>query len=275
MAMQKLTEQNARQILSAAGEKPVFLYFYVQMPECEDITKKVEAKLGTLNLVGVDVQSNIGQMLAMQTGLQGVPALMVLLKGQPQEMLQGEEIIAQLDDIASRYQPKQSELDYQQALKARDAGDLTTATTKALAAFSAEHENLDYKLLLADLYIRAKRLEDAHALLDNPGRTEQGLKAYKDLMSALTLAEQAQDSPQLKELEKQHRAHPEDLQVTLSLAAALAEAGRRREALEMLLDEYRRDRKEEVKKTYLDILNTMGGDPLQKRFRNQLYSLLY
>ena len=33
--------------------------------------------------------------------------------------------------------------------------------------------------------------------------------------------------------------------------------------------------KEEVKKTFLDILNTMNGDKAQSRYRRKLYTLMY
>jgi len=31
----------------------------------------------------------------------------------------------------------------------------------------------------------------------------------------------------------------------------------------------------EVKKTFLDLLNTMQGDPLQKEYRRKLYTIMY
>ena len=60
------------------------------------------------------------------------------------------------------------------------------------------------------------------------------------------------------------------------LAAALSAAGKKQQALELLYAVLKQDlTAAEVKKTFLDILSTMAGDPLQKQYRNKLYTLLY
>ena len=172
--------------------------------------------------------------------------------------------------------PKESELKMRKALEEEAAGNLSDALRLAAASFADDPANLENKLILARMYIKDKNLTKAHELLDNPGREEQSRQDYKDLVSALTLAEQAADSPELRVLEKQHAEQPDNCEITKSYAAALAEAGKRKEALELLFEILKKDiGNDTVKKTYLDILSTMAGDPLQKQYRNKLYTLMY
>ena len=98
---------------------------------------------------------------------------------------------------------------------------------------------------------------------------------YQQLIAALTLAEQAQNSPALMELKDKFEKDPSD-ENAVAYAVALAEAGKKEEALEMLFTKLKEDlNKEEVKKTFLDILNTMNGDKAQSRYRRKLYTLMY
>ena len=102
------------------------------------------------------------------------------------------------------------------------------------------------------------------------------MQDYKDLVSALTLAEQAAESPEIKELEAKFNADPDNSEIASNYAAALAEAGKKAEALEILFNILKKDLSDaNAKKTFLDLLNTMSGDPLQKEYRRKLYTLMY
>lgn len=279
--MQTLTEQNVRELLvDGSMNKAVFVYFYMDSPECSAATSAVKGAIGEDNayitLICADVKDPVAQALCMQIGFQGVPALAVFSKGRPVDALQGDDVTAKLQELISKYMPKESELKMRKALEAETSGDLIGALRLASEAFAEDPANLQNKLILARMYIKDKNLTKAHELLDNPGREEQSMQDYKDLVSALTLAEQAADSPELRELEKQHAQQPDNNEITLSYAAALSEAGKRKEAMDLLFGILQKDLSNEaVKKTYLDILSTMSGDPLQKQYRNKLYTLMY
>lgn len=276
-----LTEQNVQQvILQGSQEKAVFVYFFADAPECQQANAAVKAAIGAsdpyVSLAEADVTSAVGQAVAMQLGLRSVPALIVFKKGQPVDALQGDEVVSGIGDLVKKYHPSETELLTREALEAEAAGDLNTALTKAAKAYEGDPKNLDTKLIYARLCIKAKRCEKAHELLDNPGRQEQNSQDYKDLISALTLAEQAADSPELRKLRDEHEAHPENDELTCKYAAALSEAGKNQEALKMLYELLKQDlSKAEIKKTFIDILNTLAGDPLQKVYRGKLYTLMY
>ena len=143
-------------------------------------------------------------------------------------------------------------------------------------AYNIEPNRLDIKFIYARLCIKTKNLEKAHELLDNPGREEQNSQEYKDLISSLTLAEEAADSPEIRDLQKTYEENPQDMDIAKKLAVALSNGGRNEEALNILFEILKKDLSNaEIKQTFLDILSTLSGNPLQKTFRRKLYTLMY
>ena len=172
--------------------------------------------------------------------------------------------------------PSEAQLLIREANDLEQKGDLQQAVTKAKQAYNLDEKNVEIKLIYARLCIKNKELELAHILLDNAGREEQSMQDYKDLVSALTLAEQAAESPEIKELEAKFNAAPDNSEIASNYAAALAEAGKKAKALEILFNILKKDLSDaNAKKTFLDLLNTMSGDPLQKEYRRKLYTLMY
>ncbi|MGN0902229.1 MAG: hypothetical protein ACI4M9_02995, partial [Succinivibrio sp.] len=67
----QLTEQNVKEVIvDASMTKAVFVYFYMNAPECEAATKAVRAAISEGNkyvsLVEADVQEQVSQAVAMQ-----------------------------------------------------------------------------------------------------------------------------------------------------------------------------------------------------------------
>lgn len=277
----RLTEQNVKEVIvDASMKKAVFVYFFMNAPECEVATKAVTAAITDNNeyisLVEADVQEQVSQAVAMQLGLQTVPALIVMQNGRPVDALQGDDIVTKLPETIKKFMPSEAELLIREANDLEQKGELQQAVTKAKQAYNLDEKNVEIKLIYARLCIKNKELELAHTLLDNAGREEQSMQDYKDLVSALTLAEQAAESPEIKELEAKFNADPDNSEIASNYAAALAEAGKKAKALEILFNILKKDLSDaNAKKTFLDLLNTMSGDPLQKEYRRKLYTLMY
>ena len=98
-----LTEQNVKEVvLDASMNKTVFLYFYADAPECQKATNTVKTAISDNNdyisLVEANVSEQITLALASQIGLQSVPALAVISKGQPVDILVGDDVISKLQE---------------------------------------------------------------------------------------------------------------------------------------------------------------------------------
>ncbi len=277
----RLTEQNAKEVIvDASTQKAVFVYFYMDAPECQKATNALRAAISDnnayLSLVEADVQEPVGQAIAGQLGLQSVPTVVIMKDGRPAGTLIGDDIVNKLSETIQMFMPSQADMLMKSALAFEEEGKFAQAQAKAKEAYELQPKDFIFKLIYAKMCIKNKDLSKAHELLDNPGREESESQDYKDLISALTLAEQAAESPAIKELEAQFKANPMDSQIAISYSAALAEAGKRREALDILFNLLSKDLSNaDVKKTFLDLLNTLQGDPLQNEYRRKLYTIMY
>ncbi|HIV55263.1 MAG TPA: tetratricopeptide repeat protein [Candidatus Anaerobiospirillum stercoravium] len=274
-----VSQENLEQVLQSSLQKPLFCFFYDESAECQGPKNAVTTAISDTNeyvsLGLFPLTDRACLMVAGQIGLQQVPTLVVVDQGQPVAMLEGNEIVTGLQELLNKFMPSQADLLMREALQAEAVGDLSAAVTKAGQAYGMDESNLKFKFIYARLLIAQKNLKQAHALLDDAGREEKASAEYQQLISALTIAEQAQNSPELMELERKYQQDPSD-ENAIAYAVALAEAGRKDEALELLFAKLKQDlSKDEVKKTFLDILSTMNGDKLQSQYRRKLYTLMY
>ena len=277
----QLTAQNVKEVLiDASMTKPVFAYFYVDAEECAATTTAVQSAIGDNNayvsLVMANVQEEVAQAIAMQIGLRNVPALIVFKEGRPVDALQGADVTEKLNELLNKYMPSEEELTLRAALEAEAAGDLGTALQKVAKVYSDNPKNSQAKFIYIRLCLKQKNLDKAKELIDTATREEKDSKDYQDLLSALNLALKAQESPELALLQEKYKENPQDMEILKQLAAALSEAGKRQQALDLLFEAFKKDTgNAQVKQLIIDILNTMQGDPLQSKYRRNLYTLMY
>ncbi len=321
-----LTQENFEQTLKSSMQKPLFCLFFDQDPSCDSAKTALTSAISDTNeyvsLVMCDLQDRMVQVFASQIQLRTVPTLVVIDQGMPAALLEGQDIITNLQETLNQFIPSAGDLLMREALQAEASGDLSVAVAKASEAFNLDNSNLSYRFIYARMLIGVKNTKAAHELLDNLGREEKQSPEYQQLISALTLAEQAQNSPELLELQakfeqddselldnlgREEKQSPEYQQLISALtlaeqaqnspellelqakfeqddsdenavayAIALADAGKKEEALNILFAKLKISlAKEEVKKTFMDILSTMDGDPNQSAFRRKLYTIMY
>lgn len=277
----QLTEHNIKSVLiDDSFNKAVFCLFYMDVPECQPALSALRAAVGPdqpyISLVLADLSEQVSQAIALQIGLRGVPALIVFRDGRPADVLQGDEVVTRLDELTQRYMPSEAELLAEEARALEGAGDYAAACEKAAQAYRLDGGDVALRHLYAGLLIRLRNLDKAQELLDSAGREERESQSYQDLLSALSLALKAQESPELLELEQKFRASPDDDQLASEYAIALKAAGKTAAALEILYARLEQDKnKEDIRKVFIDMLNTLAGDPLQSQYRRKLYTLMH
>lgn len=274
-----LTQENFEQTLKSSMQKPLFCLFFDQDPSCDSAKTALTSAISDTNeyvsLVMCDLQDRMVQVFASQIQLRTVPTLVVIDQGMPAALLEGQDIITNLQETLNQFIPSAGDLLMREALQAEATGDLSVAVAKASEAFNLDNSNLSYRFIYARMLIGVKNTKAAHELLDNLGREEKQSPEYQQLISALTLAEQAQNSPELLELQAKFEQDDSD-ENAVAYAIALADAGKKEEALNILFAKLKISlAKEEVKKTFMDILSTMDGDPNQSAFRRKLYTIMY
>lgn len=277
----QITPENFRaELIDASMTKTIAVYFYADaLPECQPITGQLESLIGTANsyltLAKVDVSNPQLQGLAVQLGLQALPALVLFKEGRPVDAIMGAEQLAGAQQFLASYLPNEEDLLLEQARADLSRGAAQTAYESLLAARKLISTRSDINLALIDCCLQLQKLTQAKELLAQIPMVDQD-SDYARLVSALELAEQAAESPEIQALEARLRQDPENGLLKQELAIQYSQSGRKEEALELLLGILRHDLAfGDAKKIYLDILATMSGDAVASRYRRQLYTLLY
>ncbi|AEY01040.1 thioredoxin domain-containing protein [Oceanimonas sp. GK1] len=274
-----ITVENFQQaLIQASMDKTVVIFFHAdQVPECQPMSAQLERLIGADNghvdLARVDVADPQLQSLAVQLGLQALPALVAFKGGQPVDILEGPQDEAALKGFLQPYQPNQAELLLDQAKQM--LGLDPQAAYDLLQQARALDDTPAIRLTLAETALALNKLEETRQLLDTIGMADQDAQ-YQHVLARLELAQEAADSPELRELEQRLAAAPEDLGLKEELAVQYFQAGRQEEALQLLTEILQKDLSfGDARKHLLDMLTSMGADPVASRYRRKLYSMLY
>lgn len=269
-------------LIDASMKKPVVIYFHApQMPECQGMTPLVESLVGPDNplvtLAKVDMNDPQLQPLASQLGLRALPALVLFHQGRPDEqaILEGPQDEATLRHYFAAFAPKEEELLFEKGQQALADGQADVAYAHLTKAHQLAPDRHDISLWLTQAALDINLLDEAQERLGKIPMAAQD-DHYQTLSSRLALALQAADSPELRALEARYEQEPDNFALTQELAVQYSQAGRQEEALALLFTILKRDLAfGDAKKTYLDILTTMGAHPAAQSYRRKLYSLLY
>ncbi|MFY8351884.1 tetratricopeptide repeat protein [Pseudoalteromonas sp. SSM20] len=280
----ELTADSFSQVISeTAPETLIALYFYTQQaPECAEMTSMLEAKavqysqnllLAKLNC---DVEQALASQLAQQIGLQGIPAILLLKGGTPVDMLPGPQTQEMLDAALEKHLPNAEDLLVTQAQQLLSQGNFSEAYTKAKQAYDVNAQNSKVKLILADICLNIQKVDDADALLATIPMVDQDAY-FNNLKAKVELAQQAKDSPEIKQLEADIANDETNFDAKVKLAVQYDQVGRKEEALETLFSVLQKDLAfGDARKMYLDVIATLpDGDELAARYRRKLYSILY
>ncbi|WP_105167022.1 tetratricopeptide repeat protein [Pseudoalteromonas sp. T1lg23B] len=279
-----LTPDNIQQVLGEQNQDKLILltFFSAQNPDClaqASILSNLATSYGEhliIATVDCEQQQALASQLAQQIGLQSLPTLVMLKNGAPVDMLQGSQSEDEIKKALAEHLPKPEVLLLDQAKQALAADDLNTAFSFAKQAYDIDANNTRVKLVLANICIQIQKLDDAKALLDSVDEQEQDAY-YQNLCAKLQQAQTQQESPEIKMLSEALAAEPENDDLKLRLAKLLGEAGRKEEALDLLLSILKRDLNfASAKQDFLEIVTSLpDGDTLAATYRRKLYSLLY
>lgn len=275
-----ITVENFQQIvLQESQHKLVMIDFWAEWCEpCKDllpILEKLAAEYQQ-HLILAKVDCEAQQEVAGQFGIRNLPTVMLVKDGQPVDGFAGVQPEAQIREMLAKYLPNPEDEALQQALQLAQTGDYQAAFPLAKQAFDINPDSIDVKFLYIDCLVETGSVNQAKELLQQVGLVDQDQR-YQALAGKVELAEQAADSPEIRQLQAQVDANPDDLQARVDLAVQLQQAHRVDEALALL---YTVLLKElgfgDARKTMLDMINALpDGDPLKSEYRRKVYGLLY
>ncbi|MCA0872674.1 thioredoxin [Seohaeicola saemankumensis] len=240
-------------VVQASQEVPVIVDFWAPWcgpcktlgPMLEDA---VTAAKGAVKMVKVNVDQ--AQSIAGQLQIQSIPTVYAFYKGQPvdgfQGALPGSEIKAFVDRVieAAGGESPGGQLDdaveAAEEMLAEGAAVDAAQTFAAILGEDANHAAAYGGLVRA--HIAMDELDKAEAILNGAPAEISTHPALEAAHAQLELARQAADAGPVAELTAAVEANPDDLQARFDLAQALHASGQVAEAVDQLLDLFRRDR---------------------------------
>ncbi|MCL1151468.1 co-chaperone YbbN [Shewanella ulleungensis] len=281
-----LTKENIQQVVDTSMEKMVVLAFWAQpQPESVQMLQTLEqiaqAQAGRFILAKVDCEAETE--IANYFQIQNLPTTLVLDKGRPIDGFAGVQTEQQVNELLNKHLPPLwvQEFDAIKQLLAEGeltAEELTQLAVKLKTVYASAQQAAEVGLVMADVALQQGLLADAKQLLAQVGLADQD-SYYQNLMAKLALAEDAADTPEIRQLQQSVTQQPDNLDAVVSLAKALNIAHRNEEALELLFAILQKDLGAldgKVKQAFMDILTAIGqGNALANQYRRKLYTLLY
>lgn len=273
-------------VIETSREVPVIVDFWAPWcGPCKTLGPALEAAVtaakGRVKMVKIDVDQN--QMIAAQLRIQSIPTVYAFWQGQPvdgfQGALPGSEIQKFIDRVAAMGGDGGLGEALTMAEQALGEGDAVSAAEIFAAILGEEPENAAAFGGLIRAHLAAGNLEQAEAFLSGVPAKIAGAKEIEAARAQIELAKQAAKAGPEAELRAAVEADPANHQARFDLAVALNAAGKVEEAVDQLLELFRRDREwnEGAARTQLftifDALKPQ--DPIVLKGRRRLSSMIY
>ena len=278
----EITRENAqRYLIDESFKRPVLVDFWAEwcapckvlMPILDKLARE---HVGAFLLATVDCDKL--QQIAAQLGVQSLPTVMLLKDGRPLDGFVGAQPESAVRALLEKHLPKPWDTLLEEAQRLLEAGDAPGALAPARSAWEQSNKRPDIARVYAEVLIGTNRLEEAQAVLGAMPLVARDAD-YERLLAELELKRQAADTPEIQALLSARSRDPGSKDLAFQLAVQYSQAGRSREALELLFELVRADREfrgGEARKTLLDIIRALGkGDALAAEYQRKLFSLMY
>jgi putative thioredoxin len=273
-------------VIEASREVPIIVDFWATWcGPCKQLTPALEAAVtaakGKVRLVKVDVDKN--QRIAAQLRIQSIPTVYAFWQGQPVDGFQGAQPASELKAFIERVSALGGDGGLADAIQAAEDMLAEGAAADAAETFAAilgeEPENAAAYGGLARSYLAIGDLDQVQALLDAaPAKITTSVEV-EAARAQLELARQAATAGPEDELRRAVAADPANHQASFDLALALYASGKVDEAVDTLLDLFRRDREwnDGAAKAQLMIIfdALKPQDPIVLKGRRRLSSMIF
>ena len=279
----------AADVIEASRDVPVIVDFWATWcGPCKTLGPALEAAVqkakGRVKLVKIDVDAN--QVYAGQLQVQSIPTIYAFHNGQPVDGFQGALPPSQIDAFVEKIaalagDPEQEGLDaaIEAANQMLEDGAATDAAETFAAILQEEPNNAAAYAGLVRSYLALDEVDEAEAILNGAPAEISTDPLLEAVHAQITLAREAANAGPVAELQAKVEADPTDHQARFELAKALYAKGQVQEAVDTLLELFRRDREWNdgaAKAQLFTIFDARDAkDPIVLNGRRKLSSMIF
>lgn len=273
-------------VIEASREVPVIVDFWATWcGPCKTLGPMLEAAVaaarGKVRMVKIDVDRN--QRIAAQLRIQSIPTVYAFWQGQPVDGFQGAVPASELRAFVDRVVALAGDGGLGEAVAAAEAMLAEGAAVDAAETFAAilaqEPEHAAAYAGMVRAYLAAGEADKAAAFLAAaPAKIAKSVE-LEAVRAQIELARQAAKAGPVAELRARVAASPSDNQARFDLALALHAAGKVEEAVDELLELFRRDREWNdgaARSQLMTIFEALKPqDPIALKGRRRLSSMIF
>tara|TARA_B100001179_G_C18569912_1_gene394654 strand:- start:401 stop:1321 length:921 start_codon:yes stop_codon:yes gene_type:complete len=273
-------------VVEASQEVPVIVDFWAPWcGPCKTLGPALEAAVtaanGKVRMVKIDVDQN--QQVAAQLRIQSIPTVYAFHQGQPVDGFQGAVSPGEITAFVERVAALAGDGGLADAIEAAEAmlaeGEAADAAETFAAILEEDPANAAAYGGLIRAHLAQGQIEQAEALVQDAPVAISGSADIEAARAQIALLRQAENAGPTAELQARVDADPADLQARYDYAQALHANGQVEEAVDQLLEVFRRDREwnDAAAKTQLftifDALKPQ--DPIVLKGRRKLSSMIF
>ncbi|HSG60959.1 MAG TPA: thioredoxin [Pseudomonadales bacterium] len=218
------------------------------------------------------------QAITQQFGVRSLPTVMLIHNGQPIDGFAGVQPESVIREMLDKVVPKPEDEQFSQAQQQMSEAHFAEALSLLREAQASAPQRSDITIHLAHCLAELGKVDEADSQLQRIAMVDQDAH-FQQVKALIELKREAADTPEIRALQEQLLATPDDLHLQYQLALQLSQVGREAEALATLYEILKQDREfanNGARRTFIDILKALGNkDPLAIEFQRKLYSLLY
>lgn len=278
------TQNFAQLVIQNSRQVPVLVDFFADWCQpCKTLTpilsKLIDEYRGAFILVKVNTDQN--QALAAQLGVRSLPTVKLFKEGKIVDEFMGALPEVDIRKFLNKHRTRPTEPYRQQALLMQEEGDLAGAMNLMEQVLQHEPDFYEAALDFAAMMLAAGDVNQAEALVNQVPSTSVEPALIEKLRSDIKLArlKQQSEGQDTSELEQRLANHPQDYAAMIELAKIRVAQGRTEEGLELYLTVMKADRsfgEDAGRQGLIASFDLLGAsDPLVKKYRSKMFSLLY